>query len=81
VSSAELAGASRSSGAPLLPRVPGHLSGFCWYQAEEEEIRDLFCYTIVKLHFLYTTPHCRPLLSTADESRLERRKTTPYCFG
>jgi hypothetical protein len=54
VSSAELAGASESSGAPLLPGVPGHLSGFRWYQ--EEEIHDLLCYAIAKLSFLYAAP-------------------------
>jgi hypothetical protein len=56
VSSAELARASQSSRAPLLPGVPGHLSGFRWYQAEEEEICDLFCYAIAKFSFLYAAP-------------------------
>jgi hypothetical protein len=56
VFSTELAGASWSSGAPLLPGVPDHLSRFRWYQAEEEELRNLFCYTTVELCFLYVHP-------------------------
>jgi hypothetical protein len=47
---------------PLLPGVPGHLSGFRWYQAEEEEIRDLFCYLIVKLFFPCADPRRRSVL-------------------
>jgi hypothetical protein len=62
VSSTELAGASRSSRAPLLPGVSGHLSGVRWYQAEEEETRDLFCYIIAALSFLYAAPHRHHLL-------------------
>jgi hypothetical protein len=77
VSSAELAGASQSSGAPLLPGVPGHLSGFRWYQAEEEEIRELFCYTIIKLCFIYAAPPS-PLSSLPSHGEtVSRRKMIP----
>jgi hypothetical protein len=37
------------------------------YQAEEEEICDLFCYTIAKLSFLYAAPPIAALFSA--ESR------------
>jgi hypothetical protein len=83
VSSTELAGASQSSGAPLLPGVSGHLSGFRWYQVEEEETCDLFCYLIVKLFFPYADPRRRPLPSHGEQLSVSRKKTRvrTYRFG
>jgi hypothetical protein len=48
VYSTELVEASWSSGAPLLPGVPDHLSSFRWYQAEEEELYHLLCCIVVE---------------------------------
>jgi hypothetical protein len=46
-------------------------------EVDEKSLRELFCYTIVKLCFIYAAPYRRPLPSTAGESRSLSRGRRP----
>jgi hypothetical protein len=50
--------------AASVPGVPGRVSSFCGYHAEEDEFLYLFCFITDECRFLYAAPQRRPLPSS-----------------
>jgi hypothetical protein len=52
------------------------------WEVDEKSCRNIFCFIVVELSFLYAAPHRRPLLSThGEDSTCSIEVDDPYWFG